>query len=233
MGYSIVAYALDLDALRIRIQAKDPALLDSVRKQVEAQTENFEEYLEAANDPEPPSGPGFFGRLFGKKAPEPAPAPQEPITGMDAMRHLLFDEPKNPDAWTAYGYLFEIVCEVHGTRLFARGFESIRSSSGWVGIVDKALAKHLGSKSSFRLEETFLARGLPLNGLPEADDFPYCGYLEANEAKALAAALREIDLDQVAAATGHPAPGREAMNGLVEMVEECENSGRAVVTFYY
>lgn len=233
MGYSIAAYALDLDALRIRIQAKDPALLDSVKKQVEEQAENFEEYLEQANDPEPPTGPGFFGRLFGKKAPEPDPTPQEPITGMDAMRHLLFDEPKNPYAWTAYGYLFEIVCQVHGSRVSSRGFESIRSASGWVEIVDRALSKSLGSKIKFSLEGQFMARGLPFNGLPEADDFPYCGYMEADEVKTLLAALREIDLEQVAAATGHPEPGREAMLGLVEMLEACEKSGRALVTFYY
>lgn len=241
VGYSYQVFAVDFAELK-RLGKGDQALYEKLAPGCAEQIESVQEYLDEAfefaqDDEDDDSGGGFFGAvasIFGKKKekepPKPAPAlGDKPITGEEALRHLILGGDFVSYGGTAYGYLFESICEQIGERMDNEGWCSLRSSSNWDGEIEKALKKS-GVKFPFR--ENLMGRGGPID-FPQGDDFPYMGHFSPEECKEFAKELANLDPAAAGKLTIEAEYGEISIRNLKKWMDHCAASNLGLVTFYY
>ena len=237
MGYSLVPYAIDIDALRAKVLAHDGAYFERLATDRADDLEGYDEEIEEYWDEEETSGGGglvgALKGLFGKKQPAPGPteAPEMP-SGEDCLRSILMGGPKYGSIAHVYAYMFEWICSDLGEDVDAGSFSGMRSGSGWMGSVDKALQKQGIASDVFSLEYLLTNRGAPID-LPQPDDFPAMGYITHAELSAALPLLKAIDPASFSAATSYPEEGPNALATCIRMAETAVNSGRGLVGFYY
>jgi hypothetical protein len=240
MGYTLTPYAVDLDTMSAKIRNGDTAVFEAMKKKHGDEFESYQEYLDDSFDDgdDDNEGGGIIGSIlsiFGKKkapVPEPVATSADAISAEEALRHLTVGGEFVPYGGTAYGYMYEWLCEEFGERLENSQWSSLRSSSGWTGKIDAALIGSGIAKGEFSIEGTLMGRGAPL-GFPHGDDFPYIGYVTAAECAKLDATFASLDIEAVANKTPYPT---EAAVGLREMhswFTTCAESNRALICFYY
>lgn len=239
MGYSMSVYRLDLEALRARIARQDQTLYDELKAKhaddLAGQAgEIGEEDFEA---PDEMKGCLFWvlSKLFGSRPPAPKPThpqPTEEPTPELLLKHIVFGLPKFHGGYSMYGYQFLWVVQHLGVQLDSEAFESMRSSSGWTGIVSEALNGSGIPKEVFEFEKMLLNRGAPIP-LPAMTDFPYIGYLEAAEVKAFLEVMKGVDKAKAIALIGEQEYGAMALENIQAWLDEASAANEGIVAFYY
>lgn len=240
VGYSYQVFAVDFAELN-RLCDGDLALYEKLAPGCAEQVESVQEYLdegfESAQDDEDEGGGGFFGAvasIFGKKkAKEPSKSASNlgdrPITGDEALRHIILGGGFVRYGGPAYGYLLESICEQIGERMDNDGWCSLRSSSNWDGEIEKALNKS-GVKFPFKL--LLVSRGGPV-AYPQGYDFPYVGYFSPYECVEFAKELASVDPAAAGKLTIEAEYGEISIRNLKKWMDHCTASNLGLVTFYY
>lgn len=237
MGYSLVVYAVDIEEIRSRVAARDRAwfrkIADAHAEDLEGYSEEIDEMWDEGGEP---SGGGVFGAIkgiFGKKPAPVASAPEpEMPTGEQCLEALMFGGEKFRSIGFVYGYMFQWLCADLGEQVPVPGLESMRSGSGWLGLLDKGLRRHGVDPSAFSLEEMLSGRGAPID-MPEIDDFPSIGYVMNEEANRAAAMLDAVDTEAFANAMESPEYAKQALDSCRRMVRLAVERKCGVVGFYY
>jgi hypothetical protein len=241
MSYTLSAFSVDFDSMTTVLRKGDTTLFEKLKKDHADDLESYQEYLDDAfdeDDDDNDEGGGVMGAIlsiFGKKkgVPEPVENPSvTAITTEEALRHLTVGGNYVSYGGTAYGYMYEWLCEEFGERLRNDQWSSLRSGSRWIEIVDSALSKSGVSHSDFSIEGTLMSRGAPL-GFPFGDDFPSLGYLTASECVQMNEKFSNLDLEAVSKKTPHPVEAEEGLREMHQWFKVCAESNRGLACLYY
>jgi len=128
------------------------------------------------------------------------------LTMAQANRDLLFGQFRCADCGHEYGYALERLCQLLGTRMEGHEFADLRD---------------------LRIDSPLCNWRVPVE-LPKIEDFPYIGYLTADEVQAEVARLEAMDLSDPRSQE----LGTER-NQLLQCLQRVRQEGLAVVAFYY
>lgn len=206
MGYTVSAYAVDLDAVRAVVGSRDGRILTELTAALADDLEQIDDMLcEYAEDNED------------EKDPYP------PLTAADVLRHLVMGDPCRKDVGFAYGYCFAALCAHFGTELNNDQWSAMRAT--WFGAVQAALAQAGVSAKQFAVDR-LVYRGPPVR-LPSLNDFPNIGYLMRAEVVEARAALATADLAKIT-----NLGAAESVKQMREWFVACVRSNRDLVCTY-
>lgn len=243
MGYSLCVYTVPAGEIQRVFGSRDQALYEAIvaqRKDDLAGNDEFFADMEDEDDEdweEPKTGClGFLFRMAGKRRNLPTydgPASTGPYQTSEELLHgLIFGETLDSRCGSKLAYVFEMLVAHLGTREDVGSLESMRSSSGWTGEVDKMLKKSGLPENLFSIESRLMGRGAPHN-VPVSDDFPYYGYLLQSEAAAAHAALNPARLTEVAQAHQYADVAEAATDAVAAWLTKCTQENRDLFGFYY
>jgi hypothetical protein len=153
----ISVYAVDVERLKAVLGAVNQPLVDALY----AEQEGFLDSIDAIDE-------------------------DAPVYCIEAVVHLLNDEPDEDVPGYLYGYALQAICAHIGEELPDVG--DIVGASDWIEEVDAALKK---KRVPIRLSDLVYG-GSPVP-IPEPDDYPFIGHWPADKLPAALAALRQAD----------------------------------------
>jgi hypothetical protein len=206
VGYTVSAFAVDLDAVRAVVGSRDVHVLAELTEALADDLEQIDDMLsEYAEDNDDENDP------------------YPPLTAADVLRHLVMGDPCRKDVGFAYGYCFTALCAHFGTELDNDQWSATRTT--WFGTVQAALAQAGVSCKQFVVDR-LVYRGPPVR-LPSLNDFPNIGYLTRAEVAEARAALATADITKMS-----NLGAAESIKQMREWFVACVRSNRDLVCTY-
>lgn len=203
MSYILTPIAVDLAKVTAAIGSKDRRLLATVTNKSSTDFSQIDEMDDNGDDDD---------------------EDYAPTSVEDALRHLIMEEPPNPDVGYKYGYALEAICKHFGEFLPNSEWSAMRWE--WAETVDLALHLVGVPASVLRVEKHLMTRGSPIL-IPRIDDFPAIGFLQLDEIRTAHVAVCGAKLDAI-----EDGDARTSIEQLRSWLKSCLESRRDLICFY-
>lgn len=207
MGYGVMAFAVEFDAVGVLFGCGEQDTLDKMLCEMAEELAHADEE-ERENEPELEED-----ELL-------------PLPASEALRQIIMGEELDRQRGHVYAYLVKAICMVYDEFLDNSCWCPIRSS--WLTEqFDSALGEAGVPPDVFAVGSHLLNRGCPF-AIPAPDDFPAIGYLTPDEILPVVALLERIDPERF-----RPIGGHEQFAALRNWLMRCRDTGRGLICFYH